>query len=273
VPQSNDSRRSSSHNPESDQAAAAKKMEPLPADHSYKPKALGSWARRTGYKSHRSGGGGGDSMSEIEIGITAGADQGSNRSSSVVVGGGPAAPQHPKAAAPSSSPEVLTNSAARNQGLKSKAVAGPAPAPGPNLLGRTTLVVPGKKAGSESENVSGAQSNCPPNSGPFRIDPLRIYKDSEAADGMSQPHEDAADNYSLAKHSHMKYEIRETPGLCKQAIKLRCLLLLLLCPSLASVPLFRLFLSFALSSCSVHIQFPHRACNNVAAEPTSCNFP
>lgn len=160
-------------------------------------------------------------MSEIEIGITAGADQGSNRSSSVVVGGGPAAPQHPKAAAPSSSPEVLTNSAARNYGLKSKAVAGPAPAapPGPNLLGRTTLVVPGKKARSESENVSGAQSNCPPNSGPLRIEPLRMYKDSEAADVMSRSHEDAADDYSLAKHSHMKYEIRETPGLCKQAIK------------------------------------------------------
>ncbi|CAK9205934.1 unnamed protein product [Sphagnum jensenii] len=190
-------------------------MEPLPADHSYNPKALGSWARRTGYKSHRSGGGGGDSMSEIEIGITAGADQGGNRSSSVVVGGGPAAPQHPKAAAPSSSLEVLTNSAPWNHGLKSKAVAGPAPAPtpGPNLLGRTTLVVPGKKAGSESENVSGAQSNCPPNSGPLRIEPLRMYKDSEAADVMSQSHEDAADDYSLAKHSHMKYEIRETPGL------------------------------------------------------------
>jgi hypothetical protein len=156
-------------------------------------------------------------MSEIEIGITAGADQGGNRSSSVVVGGGPGAPQHPKAAAPSSSLEVLTNSAARNHGLKSKAVA--APTPGPNLLGRTTLVVPGKKAGSESENVSGAQSNCPPNSGPLRIEPLRMYKDSEAADVMSQSHEDAADDYSLAKHSHMKYEIREAPGLCKQAIK------------------------------------------------------
>jgi hypothetical protein len=46
-----------------------------------------------------------------------------------------------------------------------------------------------------------------------------MYKDSEAADVMSQSHEDAADDYSLAKHSHMKYEIRETPGLCKQAIK------------------------------------------------------
>lgn len=153
-------------------------------------------------------------MSEIEIGITAGADQGGNRSSSVVVGGGPAAPQHPKAAAPSSSLEVLTNSAPWNHGLKSKAVAGPAPAPtpGPNLLGRTTLVVPGKKAGSESENVSGAQSNCPPNSGPLRIEPLRMYKDSEA-DAMSQSQD--AEDYTLSKHSHMKYEIRETPGLCK----------------------------------------------------------
>ncbi|CAM6073178.1 unnamed protein product [Sphagnum tenellum] len=170
-------------------------MEPLPADHSYNPKALGSWARRTGYKSHKLG----DSSSDIEIGIT---DQNINTNRNNNIAAAPA-PKLPPSSYPDS---TMTNGAAGN-GVKKTAA--PLP-PGPSPPTVRAPFVPGKRAGTESENVSGAQSSSAANSGPLKIEPLRMYKDSEA-DAMSQSQD--AEDYTLSKHSHMKYEIRETPGL------------------------------------------------------------
>lgn len=46
-------------------------------------------------------------------------------------------------------------------------------------------------------------------SGQLRIEPLRVYKDQD--DAMSQSHDE--DDYMMSKESHMKYELRESPGL------------------------------------------------------------
>lgn len=83
-------------------------------------------------------------------------------------------------------------------------VPGAAGAPGPFLPGRR---------GHESLNTSGVQSSAG-TSGPLNIEPLRMernmYKDSDV-DNMSQSQD--PDDYLATKHSHMKYEIREHPGL------------------------------------------------------------
>jgi hypothetical protein len=143
----------------------------------------------------------GDSSSDIEIGVT---DQNINTNRNNNIAAAPA-PKLPPSSYPDS---TMTNGAAGNGVKKTAAPLPPGPSP---PTGRAPFV-PGKRAGTESENVSGAQSSSAANSGPLKIEPLRMYKDSEA-DAMSQSQD--AEDYTLSKHSHMKYEIRETPGLCK----------------------------------------------------------
>lgn len=50
------------------------------------------------------------------------------------------------------------------------------------------------------------------NSGQIRIEPLRLYNDQD--DAMSQS-QDGEDHMIMSKHLHMKYELRENPGLGK----------------------------------------------------------
>ncbi|KAJ7533788.1 hypothetical protein O6H91_13G065000 [Diphasiastrum complanatum] len=166
------------------------RMDPLPKDQSHNPQMLGSWARRTGFKSNMSGESAGTG-SDTEI----------NKADGV----NPSLSKPPSYIDPSKS-KLPQNGSLQSNGLKDpgkpkllgvKAEATPSPV-GP-------IAVPAVKKGTDSENVSGVQS-----SGAFPIEHMRPHKDSEA-DMMSQSQD--ADDILLAKQSHIKYEIRETPGL------------------------------------------------------------
>ncbi|KAJ7529575.1 hypothetical protein O6H91_15G057500 [Diphasiastrum complanatum] len=166
------------------------RMDPVPTDHSHNPKLLGSWARRTGFKSNISG-----------ESVGTGSDAEINKTDAP----NPPLPKPPSYFDPSKA-KIPQNGNLLPNGHKDPEK--------PKLLGIKTEVVsspvapipvPTVKKGTESENVSGVQS-----SGPFSIEPLRQYKDSEA-DMMS--HSEDGDDVLLAKQSHIKYEIRETPGI------------------------------------------------------------
>ncbi|KAL2619830.1 hypothetical protein R1flu_000035 [Riccia fluitans] len=177
------------------------RMEPLPADHSFNPKALGTWARRTGYKSNLSGESA-STASEVEIGMS---DNSMNGSANNVIKG-PHADQLPNRDLENG---AQTNGHKDHEKLKpppSHAAAAAPPHPGgvpPNAV----VFNPQKaKASSEPE-----AANHPQNSGPFRMESARAYKQESEVDMMSQSQD--ADDALMNKHSHMKYEIRERPGL------------------------------------------------------------
>lgn len=185
------------------------KVDSLPSDHGYIAKNLGNWARRTGYRSGASE----ESRSDVEMNMS-------------TTGYAPAAPPVPKPARYVEPPLASSNlppmsrdpesNVVHANGLKEPERVKNAPPPGQSAAPPGPFV-PGKR-GNESENVSGVQSAA--TSGPIRIEPLRLYKDSEA-DVMSQSQD--GDDYLTSKHSHMKYELCEHPGVCKSD---RCLIVL-----------------------------------------------
>lgn len=235
---------------EPESSTAGKKLppqvEPLPVDPAHNAKNLGSWARRTGYKSancedmtHRS---------DIQIDKPPPANS--------------VARAVPPAASAARPPRSVDPSAKTNPTVASvpSPVPNPAPAPvhvpvlasrdlesggaippanGVSEVEKTKILqhqhphphphphivhqqqhpfppvapgpyVPGRRGGHESMNVSGVQSSAG-GSGPLRIEPLRMYNKNSEMDDMSQSQD--GDDYLLSKHSHMKYEIREHPGL------------------------------------------------------------
>jgi hypothetical protein len=129
--------------------------------------AMGSWARRTGFRGASNG-------SDFEINLSDGAR------------GVPKALAEPARA-------DLEAGANTGAALATK-VAARAP-PGPFHAAKPTM------ADSDVSRNS---------SGHLRIEPLRLFKLPD--DAMAQSLDDD-DHMTLSKHSHMKYELRENPGL------------------------------------------------------------
>lgn len=149
---------------------------------------MGSWARRTGFKGMERGASNG---SDIEINLSDGTAATTKPSSNGAANGNTTKANHPPAAA--------ANGAAAAPAMTVPPPPRGAP-PGP--------FVPGKMRGGV-----GADSDVSRNSsGQLRIEPLRIYKDQDDA-LVSQSDDEIM--MMMSKHSHMKYELRETPGLCK----------------------------------------------------------
>ncbi|KAG0629611.1 hypothetical protein M758_1G116900 [Ceratodon purpureus] len=210
-----------------------KQVEAAPADAAHNAKSLGSWARRTGYKSVDSG--------EVNPspagapGVRPGA-----LGTAVGMGIGNLTPK-PAAAAAAANPPVVAPKVPVSAGAGAGAFQPVKPPPGQQPIGPMPVrdlesghahahaqsaapsapaatgvpgpFLPGRR-GHDSLNVSGVQSSAG-TSGPLRIEPLRmdrsVYKDSGEMDNMSQSQGD--DDYMASKHSHIKYEIREHPGL------------------------------------------------------------
>ncbi|XP_024372015.1 nucleobase-ascorbate transporter 12 [Physcomitrium patens] len=156
---------------------------------------MGSWARRTGFKGMERGTSNG---SDIEINLSDGTH----------------IPKNPKfvSAEQPTPPKDLESGAApkgvragvqangtkegneKSEGVPSKGATRGAPGP----------FNPAKAKAMDSD----ASRNS---SGQLRIEPLRVFKEQND-DVMSQS-EGGEDQYVMSKHAHMKYELRETPGL------------------------------------------------------------
>eukprot|EP00249_Psilotum_nudum_P023421 c28866_g1_i1 orf=1-1023(-) len=163
------------------------RMEPLPRDNTHNPRILRSWARRTGYKSNVSESGSMTSdteMSNVDISL----------------------PKPPGYADRIRSGDPETNGQREVRKTSTVVPANPAiPTPPPPRQAPLPVVVPPERNGAEPDAASGRQSSRPIKADP----PSRGYRDTD--DMMSQSQD--ADDVVLAKQSHMKYEIRETPGL------------------------------------------------------------
>lgn len=143
---------------------------------------MGSWARRTGFKGMERGASNG---SDIEINLS----DGTAATAKPPSNGNIAKANHPANGAAAAAPVMMVAPPPRG-----------AP-PGP--------FVPGKMRGGVGADSDVSRNN----SGQLRIEPLRIYKDQDDA-LVSQSDDEIM--MMMSKHSHMKYELRETPGLCKQ---------------------------------------------------------
>eukprot|EP00249_Psilotum_nudum_P031522 c4572_g1_i2 orf=318-2399(-) len=164
-------------------------MEPLPLGDGHGPRMQGSWARRTGFKSnmmHENPG----TSNDTEI---------NNAAKSGTVTTNSSAPFESPASTDTETGAVnpymhRENGQRRGQTVPDNVTVTPA-----------LLPPPGKRANFDSDTARAVHS-----SGQSRVEPLKGYRDSEL-DVMSQSQD--ADDVLLAKQPHMKYEIRETPGL------------------------------------------------------------
>lgn len=159
------------------------RIEPLPADHGHNPKVLKSWALRTGYKSNVSGETAASSNSDIEISNADGSSQ-----------------KRPSRMRPRDPQRVAVQPNVPKENSKSKA-SNVVDVDGSILAVPPPPMAVDRKASEPDQNVGAHQ---------IRMEPYRGSKDSEA-DMLSQSHD--ADDVLLAKQSHMKYEIRENPGI------------------------------------------------------------
>ncbi|KAG0578584.1 hypothetical protein KC19_4G034800 [Ceratodon purpureus] len=187
------------HDPESP-SLGKQRPGPWPAGncHSYNPRAaMGSWARRTGFKGMELGNSNGD----IEINLSDGTHIPAKPSD--LSGEQPPVVRDLGAGAKvkGAKNEVLangmkvSNEKVETLPLKLAAVRGPPPP--------FNAVRPVSKSAESDMSKN--------NSGQLRIEPLRIYKDLQD-DAMSPSH-DGEDHMIMSKDLHLKYELRETPGL------------------------------------------------------------
>ena len=184
------------HDPES--PSLGKRPGPWPPGngHSYNPRAaMGSWARRTGFRGIEQERG--TSNGDVEIDLSDGTHIPA-KPSNLSAEQPPAIRDLESGAKVGVKNEVHANGMKENNEkvetpLKLAAVRQP-PAPFNAVKTKTT-------DSDMSQNTSG----------PIRIEPLRIYKDLQD-DATSQSHDDE-ENMIMSKHLHMKYELRETPGL------------------------------------------------------------
>lgn len=163
------------------------RMEPPPTDQPHSPRVLGTWARRTGFKSNIAGESG-STVSDIEI-----------NSAEAAVG------SKPKTMGSTNPipPRNLQNDNLHSNGVTEREKSKAPVAPTANLRPVSVPLLSGKKVPDpEAVNPSGFN----------RPESISTFKESEV-DMMSQSQE--ADDGSLAKHSHMKYDLIETPGFGK----------------------------------------------------------
>ncbi|XP_002967685.2 nucleobase-ascorbate transporter 12 [Selaginella moellendorffii] len=156
-------------------------MEPLPANHGYNPSMLGSWARRTGYKSRETTGT--FSTGEQELPKPPAYRE---RVFGNAAGG---------ATAGTNAPAALNGNGLRN----SVAAAGKEKNGIPAISETVPVTNVAAAAGNGVRKISE----------PIRIEPMKNFRDRES-DVMSS--QDPDDGGSI-KQTHMKYEIRENPGL------------------------------------------------------------
>lgn len=148
-----------------------------PNEQSYSARAtMGSWARRTGFRGTERAASNG---SDIEINLSDGTHV--------------AKPSNLALALP---PAGRGDLEAGNGGPNNGALVPRGP-PGPF-----------NAAKARSAEFDIASRN---NSGPLRIEPLRLIKHHD--DTVEQLSQEEDDHMVLSKHSHMKYELRENPGL------------------------------------------------------------
>lgn len=151
-----------------------------PNEHSYNARAtMGSWARRTGFRGMERGM---SNASDIEINLSDGTHipKPSNLSA-----------EQP----PAGRGDLEAGSAGSNNGALATKDAVPRGPPGP--------FNPAKARTVESDVSRNS-------SGHLRIEPLRMFKHQ---DDVMEQSQDEEDHMMLSKHSHMKYELRENPGL------------------------------------------------------------
>ncbi|MCO5611147.1 hypothetical protein L7F22_065397 [Adiantum nelumboides] len=157
------------------------RIEPLPADHGHNPKVLKSWARRTGYKSTVSGETAASSNSDVDV---------SNVNSSLA--------KPPSQLRPKNAERVSVPSNVPKDNPKPK-VTNVVNVDAPSALRPPAGAV--RKAPEPDQQVGAHQ---------IRMEPHRGSKDSEA-DMLSQSLD--TEDVLYAGQSHMKYEIRENPGI------------------------------------------------------------
>jgi hypothetical protein len=184
------------HDPES--PSLGKRPGPWPAGngHSYNPRAaMGSWARRTGFRGMERGTSNGD----IEINLSDGTPI-------------PAKPSNLSAEQP---PAVRDLETGAKYGSKNEVHANGMKESNEKVDAPLKLAaIREPPAPFNAVKTKSAESDMSlNNSGQLRIEPLRIYKDLQD-DAMSQSHDDES-HMIMSKHLHMKYELRETPGLGK----------------------------------------------------------
>ncbi|KAI5070170.1 hypothetical protein GOP47_0014513 [Adiantum capillus-veneris] len=157
------------------------RIEPLPPDHGHNPKVLKSWARRTGYKSTVSGETAASSNSDVEI---------SNADSSLPK---PLSQLRPKGAEKATVPANVPKGNPKSKATNVVSVDAPSALRPPAGADR--------KAPEPDQQVGAHQ---------IRMEPHRGSKDSQA-DMLSQSLD--TEDVLYARQSHMKYEIRENPGI------------------------------------------------------------
>lgn len=156
-------------------------LEPLPPAHGHNPRILHSWARRTGFRSTVSG----ESLStpsEVEIG------------NAEIAGRPPSRVDQVQPFPRSQLDRKRENGNAKVHDPMASIGLPPLPPPPPIPIER--------RRESESKILQ--------NAGQFRQESSGVYRDSEA-DLMSESQD--ADEVLMAKQSHMKYALRDKPGL------------------------------------------------------------
>ncbi|MCO5555268.1 hypothetical protein L7F22_008813 [Adiantum nelumboides] len=181
-----------------------------PSSSSDSSRARGSWARRTGFKSNLSGESGSvasDTESrDVEMGAgPRGRALTPPAAAAAAIGERPSAPEVVVA---SSNGRKVANGNGRvkdREGGKGpeNVVKPPTPTPSTPVPAPPPPTISARRAGG----TEGLPAN---NSGnQIRVEPIKGYKDMDV-DRLSQSQD--ADDEHLAKQSHMKYELRESPG-------------------------------------------------------------
>lgn len=175
------------------------RMEPLPHDTNHNPKVLKTWAKRTGFRSNLSG----------ETVSTSGDFEISNVDAGTS-GAVPKPPPPPPAPSARRVVDLGTGAVNANGGIKEieKARAAPPVAENGSAVNASPVVpfppasVPRVKKGADPDLVKATTTS--------RHEVPKVQRETEI-DVMSQSQD--ADDAMLARQSHMKYELRETPGL------------------------------------------------------------
>ena len=160
------------------------RIEPLPADHDHNPRVLRSWARRTGFKSSVSG----ETIASSEI-------------------------THAPAPAPASVSSAAGNSSSSLP--KQNVVKTEANGSKENQRVKEIPVVATNPPLPSSSKKKNALSSATANGQAVKMENLRVSKDPEADISSYQSQDADNGDELLGKQSHIKYEIRENPGLGK----------------------------------------------------------
>eukprot|EP01018_Ginkgo_biloba_P016663 Gb_16665 [translate_table: standard] len=170
------------------------RMDPLPPDDTPNPKGVGSWARRTEFKSNISGETA-STISDTEINN---------------VGSGSSTVFRPRMQTSTVDLEAGGAPAANANGSKEHEKIRPSlPATPENAAAATPSVPPASAPATAKRKSQPETAKGMPSSGQIRPEPPKVHREAEV-DIMSQSQDEDG---VLSRQSHMKYELRETPGI------------------------------------------------------------